>query len=238
MIRLDLPSATVVASDNTLAGLRLGDDDGEVVTEAELLAAVDAAFVVTGRGLAPWPAPHPDRSPLDAEYSRVTDPGKWRIVGARADAWLHALTDNGLAVMDIDVPVQWRSPPGPVISRTDQAVPHAAGALPLVVARGRIEDIDDAGVTVGVGRPAICVAVIPFCGCDACDGGAQDELDQLDSRILSIVCGRFRRLTKDGRHIVVVGDAGWTASDLDPQDVPAILADPEGWDEVTSSSWL
>ena len=78
------------------------------MTGAELLASVDAAFEVTGRGLVPWPAPHPDRSPLDEEYSRVTDPGKWRIIVARADAWLVAVAEDGLAVDDPGASVLWR----------------------------------------------------------------------------------------------------------------------------------
>jgi len=45
-----------------------------VVTEQELLDAVDEAFAVTGRGLAPWPDPHPDRRPRAEEYSRLSDP--------------------------------------------------------------------------------------------------------------------------------------------------------------------
>jgi hypothetical protein len=118
-----------------------------VATEIELLEAVDAAFEITGRGLASWPDPHPDRSPLDEEYSRVVDPYKWRIVGARADAWLAAAAQLGLAALQPHAQVQWAARPSTAISRTDRAVPHAAGALPLVVARSRVGDVDDAGVT-------------------------------------------------------------------------------------------
>jgi hypothetical protein len=115
-----------------------------MVSEAELVTAVDAAFEVTGRGFAPWPTPHLDRSPLEDEYSRVTDPGKWRIVGARADAWLEALEDAGLAMVERAALVRWSVQPGTVVSRTDRLVPHATGALPLVIARSRIGDTDDA----------------------------------------------------------------------------------------------
>ena len=59
----------------------------------ELIAAVDAAFVETGRGLSGWPDPHPDRRPLEEEYSRVTNPQRWAILAARAEAWFKALTD-------------------------------------------------------------------------------------------------------------------------------------------------
>lgn len=208
------------------------------MTEAELLAAVDAAFEVTGRGLVPWPAPHPDRSPLDEEYSRVTDPSKWRIIGARADAWMVALADAGLGVGERSAAVRWQVPPGTVISRTDRLVPYAAGALPLVIARSRIEDIDDAGVTLGAGDPAVCVTWVPACGCDACDDGAQHELDQLDAAILAVVRGVFRRLWKGDREITVFGDGSWNATGLGHRRALAVLAEPSGWDEVSGTSWL
>lgn len=168
----------------------------------------------------------------------MTDPGKWRIIGARADAWLTALADNGLAVVDRDTAIDWRVSPGTVISRTDRAVPFRSGALALVVARSKIEDIDDAGVTLGVSTPAVCVTWIPSCGCDACDSGAQYELDQLDAHIISIVSGRFRRLTHRDQAVTVLDDGWVECADLLPGHVAAVLADPEGWDEISGSSWL
>lgn len=210
-----------------------------MIDEPELLAAVDGAFARTGRGLAPWPDPHPDRSPLDEEYSRLLDPAKWRIIGARADAWLIAVVDAGLAVVAPNAALAWRSDPGPVISRTDGVVPRAAGGLPLVVARSRLGDIDDAGVVLGVGDPAVCVTWFPDCGCDACDSGSQDELDHLDVHILGIVSGAFRRLSDGGREITVIGDGGWSASgQFVRHEVDAVLADPAGWNELTGPSWL
>jgi hypothetical protein len=64
-----------------------------MVTEDELLEAVNAASEETGRAFTSWPDPHRDRSPFDEEYSRLTDPTKWRVIGARADAWGRALVD-------------------------------------------------------------------------------------------------------------------------------------------------
>lgn len=209
-----------------------------MVTESELLAAVDEAFRVTGRGLERWPDPHPDRPPLDEEYSRVTNAAKWRIVGARADAWLDALSDAGLAVVERDVDVRWGAAPGSIISRSDRIVPYAAGALPLVVARSRIDDADDAGVTLGVGDPAVCVAGVPACGCDACDGGAQPEIDELDRVVLPVVLGTFRRLARGNQVITVSGHGWWSASNVPGRRVAAILARPRGWDELTGASWL
>jgi hypothetical protein len=217
----------------------LGGDDGVVVTEVELLAGVDAAFEVTRDGLVLWPDPHPGGSPLDEEYSRVTNPPKWRIIGARADAWLMALVDAGVAAVERDTTVHWKALPGTVISRTDRVVPHAAGALPLVVARSQIEDVPDAGVTLGVGDPAVCVTWVPYCGCDACDSGAQYELDQLDTHIRGVISGVFRRLSMGDREITVIGEGSWNASGLAPSsDITAILAQPTGWDEISGPSWL
>lgn len=215
-----------------------GDDDDPVITDADLLAAVDVEFDATGRDLDRWADPHRERAPHDDEYSRVTDPGRWRIVGARADAWLNALAQRDLAAVERDVNVQWRSPPTPVISRTARTVPRVAGALPLVVARSRIDDTDDAGVTLGVGEPAVWVMSFPYCGCDACDTGAAHELDQIDEYILSIVTGRFRRLSRGDQQITVLDGASWSGTDLSPRGARDVLADPTGWDEISGISWL
>lgn len=105
----------------------------------ELVAAVDAAFVETGRGLSGWPDPHPDRSPLDEEYSRVTNSQRWKILIARVEAWFAALAAAGLAETE-EAFVVWREPPRVTVSRTFQAVPQAPDALPLVVAWKRFEE--------------------------------------------------------------------------------------------------
>jgi len=210
-----------------------------VVTEIELLEAVDAAFELTGSGLASWPDPHPDRSPLDEEYSRLIDPYKWRVIGARADAWLAAASDLGLAAVEPQAEVQWAARPSTEISRIDRAMPYAAGALPLVVARSRVGTVDDAGVTLGVGAPAICVAWFPHCGCDACDSGSQDELDDLDNHVLSVVSGAFRRLTSGKGEITLIREGRWSASGLSAgSDIDAVLANAIGWNEAAGSSWL
>jgi hypothetical protein len=126
-----------------------------------------------------------------------------------------------------------------VISRTERIVPFAAGALPLAVARSRLGDVDDAGVTLGVGDPAVCVMWFPDCGCDACDSGSQDELDRLDDHIHSIVSGAFRRLSTRDHEITVISEDAWSASgEFGRREVDAILTDPTGWDQVAGTSWL
>jgi hypothetical protein len=213
------------------------------MAESELLAAVESAFALTGPGFASWPDPHPDREPLDEEYERLSDQAKWRIVSARAEAWLVAFEEMELAVVERDALVEWRGEPPPWIWRTDRVVPYAAGALPLVLARSRIDEVDDAGVILGVGDPALCVALVPDCGCDACDNGSQYELDLLDSHVLGIVSGVYRRLTDGSREITVSTATEWSASGwfhrpFDWGQVEAVLADPTGWDELSGNSWL
>jgi hypothetical protein len=210
-----------------------------VISQSELLAAVDAAFELTGRGLAQWPDPHPDRSPLEEEYSRLLDPGKWRIIGARAEAWLIALADNGVAGVARDATVRWRVEPGPPITRVDLVTPLAMGALPMVVAHTRIDDVAGAGIVLGVGDPARSVTRLPDCGCDACDSGSQAELDVLDDHFVSIVSGAFRLLIDGDREITALSDDQWSASgQFSRREVPAILVDPTGWEEFVGTSWL
>lgn len=209
---------------------------------ADLVAAVDAAFAhtVAASHVVPWPAPHPDRGPLDDEYSRVTDPAKWRIGGARADAWAQALSHRHLAAVDEDITVDWAVPPATVVTRSTRLRPAASGALAIVIGRSRIDRLDEAGVTLGVGTPAVWVAAVPDCGCDACDSGSQDVLDEIDAWFTSIVTGQFRRLSHGDQTIVVMGPGRWHGSNVTARsgDVERILADPTGWDALTGTSWL
>lgn len=205
----------------------------------ELVAAVEAACLETGHGLTPWAHPHPDRSPLEEEYSRVTDPGKWRIIGARADAWLAVLARAGLADVEPDAHVDWGVPPWTVVTRTDRAVPRAPGAIPLVVARSRLDAVDDAGVTLGVGDPAVPLKAIPDCGCDACDSGSQDVLNELDQWVLGVVTGAYRRLWKGDREITVIAGVRWNASGRFARgEVESILSRPDGWHQLAGAPWM
>jgi hypothetical protein len=58
------------------------------------------------------------------------------------------------------------------------------------------------------------------------------------------VRGSFRRLTRGERNITVIEDGGWRASGFRTtarrigHQVDAILADPNGWDELSGLSWL
>jgi hypothetical protein len=210
-----------------------------VVTEAELLRAVDAAFEVTGRDAPGWPDPHPDRTVRDEEYSRVTDPAKWRILGARVDAWFEALGDAGLADIERGATVRWCDDPlrGSVV---DRVVPRAEGAIPLVVVRDAIDEVHDAGLRIAIGDPAKAVIDIPDCGCDACDSGSANELDHLDNQLCNIVTGQIRRLWGPEGDITALRDGySWSGPPTRTRRViGAVLADPRGWQEISGASWL
>jgi hypothetical protein len=165
----------------------------------DLEARVAAAFAERARLLEQWPDPCPDPALIpDDAYERQTNPAKWRILGARATAWVSVLANAGLATVDPDAAVTWRQPPLTNISRAHRLTPHAPGALDLVIGHSSIGDIDDAGVTLGVGNPTELLTWIPACGCDACDGGSQPELDRLDDCIRGVVTGSIGRTT-DGQ---------------------------------------
>ncbi len=178
----------------------------------ELVAAVDAAFVETGRGLSGWGHPHPDRMPLDEEYSRVTNPQRWRILAARAEAWFEALVAAGLAEIEADAEVTWQEPSRITAARTIRAVPRAPGTIPLVVAMYRLDEAGGPAVVVGAGNPTIVVALAPDCACDACDSGSQGALDELDEYMLCVVTGTYRKLWRGRREITVYSEhhMGWS----------------------------
>lgn len=210
-----------------------------MVTTADLLGAVQRSFAVTARELSPWPDPHPNlAAPADDEYSRVSDPAKWRIVRARADAWFTALEDAHLAQVEHAASVRWTTTLGTEVTSTDRALPHRRGALPLVVAHSRITDVDDALVTLGVGDPAVCVGLLPGCACDACDPGSQHVLDELDEMVAGVVSGTFRHLVRKDSTITQFGPGGWTGSNVGRHDVDALLADPTGWRQTSGVSWI
>lgn len=209
-----------------------------------LLADVDARF---GRmDVAGWDDPHPppDRIVADEEYSRVTNTARWRIAGARADAWVDSLEAAGLATVERSASPVWSEPPGPVITSSDVVTPAVPGGLPVIVCRSRIEDVVDAGLTLGVGTPAVGIAVIPDCGCDACDSGSADAIEEVDSYMLPVVTGEFRRLTPARARradvwIMVLADGRRSARNVGSRhEMAAVLADPRGWVELTGPSWL
>lgn len=153
-----------------------------MISLLDLRRAAGAVFAERDPALVVWSDPHRGASPAEEEYSRVTDGGRWRVLGARADAWVAALVSAGVATahpVDLD-DIRWASEPNTRVRSAVRVVPRAPGALPLLVLRSEMGDVPDAGVTLAIGDPASVAGWIPHCGCDACDGGAQSDLDQLD----------------------------------------------------------
>lgn len=174
--------------------------------ERRLLQEVEAHFAVTAASTPGWASPHPGREPLDEEYSRVSDPAKWRIEGARALAWTLALTELGVAsreeVAPSDVAVPGR--------RGWRVVPRAAGALPLrVVGDASVDDLL-VDVDLRAGEPSVGVLGTD-CHCDACDSGSADLLEVHDRAWLDVVGGELVHLEAPGR-TATGGREGWSGS--------------------------
>lgn len=172
-----------------------------------LRRAVDDAFTLTGASTPPWPDPHEGhREPAPEEYSRCLDPGKYRIVRARADAWARALTTAGLAtVEEADRAEAWRAHQDRAPARARWWRPTRPGALPLLIGSQPIDGVDDAVVVVGVGDPAVLVEALPDCGCDACDDGSEPLLAQLDELVEAVVAGDFVHLSSRAGTLTSVG---------------------------------
>lgn len=178
-----------------------------------LSAEVAEAFVTTGVTTPPWPDPHPDRSPLEEEYSRCLDPTKYRILAARVEAWSQALTGLGLAIIEetTDPYVGWQSRPRVDLNRAIWLRPVRKNTIPLLVGFNAVASVPETGVILGAGDPAVEVEIVPDCGCDACDSGSDDLLEQLDEHLLAVVNGTFVHMTTRKGTVFSTGD-GWTAS--------------------------
>lgn len=154
----------------------------------DLAARVATAF--DRLGLPAWPNPHPDgATPRDDEYSRVTDPARYTIVHARARVWaaeLGALA--GVRVEDLD-------------QGGTRVTPATPGALPLLLIEHETRSAESAPLAVlhvAVARPDVTVAVLPDCGCDACDWGSDDLLTAVDNAVRQVIGGPYAALRGRG----------------------------------------
>jgi Family of unknown function (DUF6226) len=186
------------------------------------------SFAVTGATTPPWPDPHPDgQMPLQEEYSRCLNPGKYRLLAARLEAWLHALTRLGLGVAH-EVPnldQAWRDGPVDDIDHAISVRPVREGALSLLVGFQEFDGVLDAAVVLGAGEPAVWLLTQPVCGCDACDDGSDYLLDELDDHVLAVVTGELVHVASK-RGTIVATRSGWSAdgSFADVQNIEALLA--------------
>lgn len=217
------------------------DDDRDRAWAVDLLAEVDRAFARTGAATPGWPDPWPERDAPQAAYSRVTDPGRHRILDARLAAWEEVLVDRGLARVERPEALTWltadRAP-----QRGGQPtllVPTAPGALTLVAVWAAAGDLPV--LEVGARAPdtgAALLDVHPDCGCDACDSGSADLLQVLDASVLTVVRGGVV-LVRSGRHDATRTWDGWAASNAGNAswlDDPAQA--PSGALVVRGAPWL
>ncbi|BCN59062.1 hypothetical protein RE9427_24320 [Prescottella equi] len=96
--------------------------------------------------------------------------------------------------------------------------PTANGAVPLLLTTHTPVDSDHiCTVTVAAGDPAVRMAEIPDCGCDACDRGSAALLEELDRWVLAIVDGSLQvDVHADGASIrSSFGARGGTVQHLD-----------------------
>ncbi len=153
-------------------------------------------------GMPSWPNPHPEpRSVAAEEYSRVTEPERFRIVHARADTWvetLRALPDVEVQTLTSDCGVRLTS--------------SRSGTLPMVLLSRTVPGSENhppaATLAIGVSRPAVIVETFPDCGCDACDCGSEDLLDAIDTTISWLIGDASALLRGPGWHAEWHPDGG------------------------------
>jgi Family of unknown function (DUF6226)/Glyoxalase-like domain len=180
---------------------------------AALLPAVDAAFARRRGDLADWPDPHPDGSaPLEDEYSRVREPGRYGLLAARADAWVEAVVHAGLGTVTPVAPadVTWAGDQHLRPSRAS-VLRGRDGTRPVVVAWAPSGHADEAFVIVGVGEPTHVLDRQPDCGCDACDTGSADLLSTVDDAFVLALSGGVH-VVREGDRVVTRSLDGWSSS--------------------------
>jgi hypothetical protein len=206
------------------------------VDSATLLELVRREFVIAGAETPPWPDPHEDEPmPREEEYSRTLDPAKYRIIGARAEAWACALESSGLARREpaADLTAAWRHDGDDVFwppsERGEWLRPEVPHALPLLFALRSVH-VGDNHLDVGVGDPAVPLKSIPHCGCDACDTGSECLLEELDEAVMSVVSGAFVYSRMSDSEVRGWAN-GWSASGnmrCGPREIEAAIENARG----------
>jgi len=146
-----------------------------------------------------WPDPHPwTASPRGDQYSRVTEPERYRIVHARARVWAEMLG----AVPGVEAETLPPAALGDRFQRGVRLISSTPGTLPLLLLEQDVRlpehDASLAVLHISIVRPDVAVAMLPDCGCDACDMGSADLLRAIDETISHIVGGPFVALRGKG----------------------------------------
>ena len=164
--------------------------------------------------------------PRDDEYSRLTDPGRYRIVHARARAWAAVLEDEVGARSEVFAPAPAADAVAGPFDRGVRLVPRHPDALLLLLERD-VPIRSDAGtlavLTVAVARPEIVVEAQPDCGCDACDSGSSDLLEAVDAAVRHIVGGPFVVLRGEKWHAEWHPEGGSAGSNEHGTDVRMLM---------------
>ncbi|MEJ5868477.1 DUF6226 family protein [Pseudokineococcus sp. 5B2Z-1] len=198
----------------------------------EVLRRVDTAFAETSGGTPGWPNPHAGgREPAPEEYSRESDPGKYRILAARVQAWSQVLVEAGVAHAEVldGAAVAWRGrlTTGLPVVEAVRLCPTDRDAVPLVLATRAEVDGAATVLSVGAGDPAHEVELVPDCSCDACDQGSQDLLESLDERVMDVVSGALVHVATPEGYVQERREGMAASSGGTPIDARRVLADLE-----------
>lgn len=172
-----------------------------MTTWDELQRSVAAAY--EAQHLPTWPNPRPDMAePVHDDYSRVTDPDRYRIAHARSRAWRAVLTElPGVSVETIDAGSAHLGPATSVEQRCVRVSSPLPGTLDLVLLEQDVRLTSGEGtlpvLRVAVSQPDLLLDAQPDCGCDACDSGSRDLLDAVDQAIRRVVEGPLVMLRGD-----------------------------------------
>lgn len=146
-----------------------------------------------------WPPPRAgDEPPRDEEYSRCTDPGRYRVVHERGRLWAEVLGElPGVTVEETGpggIPTLAGDPPltPTPYERGLRVRCDRPGTLPLLLLERSVpqgDGQDQAVLHVCVGDPRAGLTSQPGCGCDACDDGSEAMLGAIDDQVLVAVGG-------------------------------------------------
>lgn len=213
----------------------------------DLLVEVNRAFSRTGADTPGWPDPRQGRPPAEEEYSRCLDPGKYRILDTRIEAWAQTLASRGIATT-CDASLSGRPWLGAVrpseqhhrIQRID---PIAPGGLALWCARTLVDGAPF-GLDVGVGTPTerseppVFVDLVPSCGCDACDDGSEALLEAVDGWFVTVARGGVVH-ARDGEQSITRTTNGWQGTgDADEAWLDPSAPPPPGLRRWSGEPWL
>jgi len=143
--------------------------------------------------------------PREEEYSRITEPARYRIVHARAHAWADTLGHvPGIEVetlepasLDNEGRLGW-------FDRGVRLTSRRPGTLPLLLLErdATLSGLEGslAVLHISVVQPKVALEMLPDCGCDACDSGSADLLHAVDETIGYVVGGPLVALRGNGWH--------------------------------------